>query len=168
MSKEREAILALMRALNRINCVYFESGKHFEIGDIELWIMYALSEGVPLSQKQIHDEWRIPRTTINAVVKKWEEKGWVTLTPIPGKRREMTVSFTKTGKRRSDALLRKLFRMEENAMAAALSRYSARFIEGVRFFEQKLREEYEKGFLSGSDPDKTNVNRGPSSGTKRG
>ena len=32
----------------------------------------------------------------------------------------------------------------------------------------QLREEYEKEFLSGSDPDKTNVNRGPFSGTKRG
>ena len=146
MSKEREAILALMRSLNRINDVYWELVKNFKIGETELWIMYALSEGIPLSQKQISDEWKIPTTTINAVIKKWEEEGFVTLNPIPGKRREMLISLTKSGKRRSDAFLRKLFQVEENAMATALDRYSDKLIEGIQFFERRLKEESEKMF----------------------
>lgn len=159
MNKEREAVLALMRSLNGINCVYAESVRNFKAGETELWIMYALSEGVPLSQKQISDEWKIPRTTINAVIKRWEDEGIVVLAPIPGRRREMTITLTKSGKRRSDILLHKLFRMEENAMAAALDRYSGKFIEGVRFFEQKLREECEKEFVPGSGSVMTRANQ---------
>ena len=65
-------------------------------------ILYALADGVPYSQKQICDEWGIPRTTVNTIIKDWEKKGLVSLSPIPGKRREMNILLTAAGQNRSE------------------------------------------------------------------
>lgn len=143
---ERKLIWMLMRAMNHITSCYIESVKKYDMKESELYLMYALADGIPFSQKQIIEEWNIPRTTLNAIVKKWQKSGFVQLTPIPGKRREMTITQTESGKLRTEAYLCKLFRMEENAMKTTLTRYSTEFIEAVQFFEKNLTDNFEKEF----------------------
>lgn len=146
MKRERKAIMSLMRSLERILSCYGDSVKQYDMKQSELLLMYALAEGVPLSQKQLCEEWAVPKTTLNAVIKKWQCAGYVELVPVPGKRREMTILLTEAGQQRTEACLNQLFRMEENAMQATLSRYSSEFIEAVRFFEQELEKNHEQIF----------------------
>ena len=147
MKNTRTAIFALMRALNQINSHYDESAKQYDIKEPELWLMYGLSEGEPFSQKQFCEEWMVSRTTLNTIVKDWEKKGYLSLTPIPGKRREMTISLTPAGKEWTQTYLQKLFRMETEAMEATIAQYSESFIEVVQFFEQQLKENLKKEFF---------------------
>lgn len=64
----------------------------------EFWLIYALDDGEPHSQKQICDEWGFPRTTLNSITKKFEAEGYLTLMPISGKRREMLICLAESGK----------------------------------------------------------------------
>lgn len=51
----------------------------------------------PHSQKQICQEWGLPKTTLNTTLKQAEAKGYLTLVPIAGKRRERQICLTAAG-----------------------------------------------------------------------
>lgn len=44
-----------------------------------LALLYALNDGRAHSQKQISEDWLIPKTTINTIVKEFTDIGYVTL-----------------------------------------------------------------------------------------
>lgn len=78
----------------------------------ELWILYALNDGKDHSQKQIAEDWDIPRTTINTIVKDLEKKGYVTMKLLKGERREMSIILTSEGKKYADTKLEYLYKKE--------------------------------------------------------
>lgn len=80
-----------------------------------LWILYALNDGGQYSQKQICKNWSIPKSSVNTVIKDLEAKNYVELNPIPGKRREMAISLTKSGKEYANAALKDIYQKEKKA-----------------------------------------------------
>jgi len=139
MKPVRKQIAQLMIALNRINCCYAVCAQTSDLKENELMILYALADGVPYSQKQICDEWGIPRTTINTIIKDWEKKGLVFLSSIPGKRREMNILLTKAGQELANSVLNKVFEMENAAMRETVEEFSPEFIRVLRSYETRLR-----------------------------
>ena len=139
MKPVRKQIAQLMIALNRINCCYAVCAQSADLKENELMILYALADGVPYSQKQICDEWDIPRTTMNTIIKDWEKKGLVSLSPIPGKRREMNILLTKAGQELANNILNKVFEMENSAMRETVEEFSPEFIRVLRCYEARLR-----------------------------
>ena len=73
MKLVRKQIAQLMTALNRINCCYAVCAQSAALKENELMILYALADGVPYSQKQICDEWDIPRTTMYFVHERYRQ-----------------------------------------------------------------------------------------------
>ena len=146
MKPVRKQIAQLMTALNRINCCYAVCAQSAALKDNELMILYALADGVPYSQKQICDEWDIPRTTINTIIKDWEKKGLVSLSPIPGKRREMNILLTAAGQKLADSVLDKVFEMENAAMRETVEEFSPEFIRAIRSYEARLRAHCQRIF----------------------
>ena len=128
-----------MTALNRINCCYAVCAQTSDLKENELMILYALADGVPYSQKQISDEWGIPRTTVNTIIKDWEKKGLVFLSSIPGKRREMNILLTEAGQKLADSVLDKIIEMENAAMQETVEEFSPEFIRALRSYEVRLR-----------------------------
>lgn len=98
MDDIRKTAKRLILALCNIDKTYYLSEKKKRLSDAELCIMYALDDGEPHSQKEIAEEWLIPKTTINTITKRWEGDGLIVQTPIPGKRREMQITLTEAGK----------------------------------------------------------------------
>ena len=93
---------------------YNEYGKNFRLSSSNLlWILYALNDGRRHSQKQICDDWAIPRSTANTIIKDLENKGYVSLSQIKGERRELLVSLTPSGKSYADNILSDLYRRED-------------------------------------------------------
>lgn len=78
----------------------------------ELWILYALNDNRGHSQKQISEDWDIPRTTTNTIVKDLEKKGYVTMEPLKGERREMSIILTSEGKKYANEKLEYLYKKE--------------------------------------------------------
>ncbi|MCM1367778.1 MAG: MarR family winged helix-turn-helix transcriptional regulator [Roseburia sp.] len=111
---EKEFFYRLGKLVYQIDGVYDEYGRNSKIGSPNLlWILYALGDNRKHSQRQICDDWAIPRSTANTIVKDLQSKGYVRLTPIKGERRELLISLTDTGKVYADNILSDLYRREK-------------------------------------------------------
>ncbi len=103
----------LGKLIYTIDGVYEAYGRQCRMGSPNLlWILYALNDGERHSQKQICDDWAIPRSTANTIIKDLESKNYIALSQIKGERRELLVSLTPRGKEYADGILSDLYRRE--------------------------------------------------------
>lgn len=109
----REFFYNFGKIIYRIDGYYSEFAKKENVKANLLWIMYALSDNKPHTQKEICNEWDLPLTTINTIIKDLEKQKLVKLLKIGGKKREMNITLTKAGQNFSDRLLVKLFDLEK-------------------------------------------------------
>ena len=142
MDDIREAVRKLVIAISKIERTYAARSSKFGSQASELWLMYTLDDGEPHCQKQICAEWGIRKTTLNSVTKKCEAAGYLTLIPIPGKRRVMRICLTEKGKTHARHLLEQFYKAEDRAMEKTLKVYSSEFIDAVKYYEQCLYQEF--------------------------
>ena len=115
---ERVFFYRLGRLIYAIDGAYEAYGKNCKLGSPNLlWILYALNDGKRHSQKQICDDWDIPRSTANTIIKDLESKNYIALIKIKGERRELLVSLTESGKKYADAILSDHYRREREIYA---------------------------------------------------
>lgn len=151
MNDIRETIRQLMVAISKLEKTYAARSAKFGSQESELWLMYALDDGKAYSQKQICDEWGFPRTTLNAIIKKCEKAGYLTLISIPGKRREMQICLTESGKAYAKQLLGFFHQAESKAMEETLKLYPIEFIDAVKYYNQCLESEFKKELEQSKD-----------------
>jgi len=144
MKDLRTTAKRLILALYNIDEVYYVNEKKKRLSDAELCIMYALDHDQPHSQKEICDDWLVPKTTVNTIAKKWEAQGYLTLTPIPGKRREMHIMLTDAGREYAKSFMSFLYKAEDKALKKTLDKYSDEFIEVIEYFAESLKEAFEE------------------------
>jgi len=149
MNDIRKKAKRLVLALYNIDDVYYASERKKRLSDAELCIMYALDDGKPHSQKEICEEWLVPKTTINTITKKWEAQGLLTLTPIAGKRREMQITLTEAGKTFAKDFMAFIYRAEDKALSRTLEKYPDTFIEALEYFGTSLKEAFEEDTNNG-------------------
>ena len=145
MDNIRETIRQFMMAISKVEKTYEARSSKYGSQSSEFWLLYTLNDGQPYSQKQLCDEWGFPKTTINSVIKKCETAGYLTLLPIPGKRREMEIRLTESGKAYAKQLLDYFYQAENRAMKKTLKQYSSEFIDAVIYYNKCLNEEFNKG-----------------------
>ncbi len=134
----------LIFALYNIDEVYLLNEKKKKLSDAELCVMYALDDGKPHSQREISQEWLVPKTSVNTIVKRWEKGGYLTMTPIPGKRREMEITLTEQGKAYAKEFMGFLYQAEDIALAKTLEKYGTGFIDAIEFFGDSLKDAFEE------------------------
>ena len=144
MDESREAVRRLAIAISNFEKIYVANTPKIGRQSSELWLMYALNDGEPHSQKQICEEWGFPRTTLNTVTKKCEISGYLTLTAIPGKRREMQICLTEKGKAYASQILNVIYSAEDRAMKKSLEKYSADFVDIRGYFVKNLESSFEQ------------------------
>lgn len=115
MTNEREAIRRIMISINKIDELYERVQRKAGAKGNTVWVLYALDDGKPHSQKQIYEEWLIPKTTLSTIVKGLESDGYVRLEIIPGQRREMNIYLTEAGKKYARQVLDSFYQAEEEA-----------------------------------------------------
>ena len=113
MEENRQIMRALATAMNRIDQMYCDDVTRIGVKASELWLLYALDDGAPHSQKQICQEWGLPKTTLNTTLKQAEAKGYLTLVPIAGKRRERQICLTAAGQAYARQVLRPIYGAED-------------------------------------------------------
>lgn len=74
MTNEREAIRRIMISINKIDELYERVQRKAGVKGNTVWVLYALDDGKPHSQKQIYEEWIIPKITLNTIVKSAAKK----------------------------------------------------------------------------------------------
>ncbi len=110
----RKFFYELGKLIYQIDVEYETYGKSESINAPNLlWILYALNDGQPHTQRQICDDWQIPRSTANTIVKDLQKEGLVELSHLNGTRREMTIKLTEKGLSYADSVLQKLYLREQ-------------------------------------------------------
>src|SRR5699024_9640509 len=82
----------LILAATRMDGAYYYFARHSGVPENLLALFYALADGKPHSQKEICEDWLIPKTTINTVVKEQVAAGHLTLRT--GEGREKIICLT--------------------------------------------------------------------------
>lgn len=108
----REFFYDFGRALYHVDSFYDEFAKQSNVSSALLWVLYALNDGNPHTQIEISNDWELPKTTVNTVIKEIQKDGCVELVPIKGKRREMSIVLTESGKKFADNVLSDLYKKE--------------------------------------------------------
>ena len=108
----RKFFYDLGRALYHVDAFYDEFAKQGNVSSALLWVLYALNDGNPHTQIEISNDWELPKTTVNTVIKEIQKDGYVELVPIKGKRREMSIVLTESGKKYADDVLSDLYKKE--------------------------------------------------------
>ena len=106
------------RALYHVDSFYDEFAKQSNISSALLWVLYALNDGKSHTQIEISNDWKLPKTTVNTVIKEIQKDGYVELVPIKGKRREMSIVLTESGKKFANNVLSDLYKKEAETYKA--------------------------------------------------
>ncbi len=138
MTQSHDDIRRLMIAINKIDGLYYFASRNLGVKFNTFALMYALADGEQHSQKQICEDWLIPRTTINTVVKECVEAGYVTLTALGN--REKAVCLTEQGRAYADQVLKVVAEAEQEAMAKTTAEYSAEFVTAFVQFAEYFAE----------------------------
>lgn len=143
MNQNRKEIRRIMIAVNVIDGIYAIIAKKSGIKENTLALLYALDDGKPHSQKEICEQWLIPKTTLNTIVKECVEKGYIFLNANEHKK-EKEICLTETGKEYAGRILNQIYALEQQAMERTLENNSPEFVKGLEQFADNLKEEARK------------------------
>lgn len=140
MAQDREQVRRLMAAINRIDGIWYLLAKKSGVKVNTLSLLFALDDGLPHTQKQICEEWIIPRTTINTVVQECAQMGYLELRQR-ARSKEKELILTPKGMQYAKKVLAMYYQAENEAMRRTLEQYSPEFIDAVKQYADFLKEE---------------------------
>lgn len=143
MEQIRDAVRRIMISVNVVDGIYAIEAKKAGIKYNTLSLLYALDDGNPHSQKEICEQWLIPKTTINTVVKECVDAGYIELENSGKSNKEKIVRLTKRGREYARKILDQVYEMENRAMAKTLEAFSPEYIKAIEQFTAYLKEEAE-------------------------
>lgn len=143
MEKTLAEIRRLMLATTKIDGAYYLFSRKLGIKENVLVLLYALDDGKPHSQKQICEDWLVPKTTINTNVKELVRAGYVMLYPGAGTR-EKIIGLTDAGKAYTEQIMRRVYEAEQAAMKRTLQQFSPQFVDAIDFFADCLHDEFQQ------------------------
>ena len=138
MNQYRNEIRRIMISVNVIDGACEMIAKKIGIKENTLSLLYALDDGKPHSQKKISEEWLIPRTTINTIVKECIEAEYILLNSEKNTK-EKTICLTEKGRGYVKQILGQVYELEEQAMQSVVKTNSSDFIEALAHFAENLK-----------------------------
>ena len=103
--------------LSKINALYHEWAKKHGMSYNMMMTLYALDENDDWAQKQIAEEWLIPKQTVNTVVKDLERRGYLCC-ETRAHSKEKTVKLTPAGKAFAKECMQGLYEAETRCLLA--------------------------------------------------
>lgn len=93
--------------------LYLNWAKQQGLSANEFYVLYYLSMAEQCTQKDISEEWQIPKQTVSVVCKNLVEKGWLKYSQATADKREKTLMLTKLGKSIALPMAEKLTAIEQ-------------------------------------------------------
>lgn len=140
MGEEKDLMRRLISDTSKMDWLYYLWGKSTGISENMLTIMYALNDDKKYTQKQICEQFSIPKTTINTIVKELIEKGLIVFENGENLK-EKNISLTKKGKIYAEEITGELKDIEKVAMEKTLEKYSINFIEAFEYLLESMENE---------------------------
>ena len=122
------------------NALYSEWAKQHGITYNMLMILCTVYEKGVCTQKQIAEEWLIPKQTVHTIVKELERRGYVRFRPGRDQK-EKKISFTESGQAYAEEILEKMFQMEDRVMERMGPEMRQALIDSSQAFTEALADE---------------------------
>ena len=135
--------------IHRYNTLWRETSVLYEdwakkrgISYFELLTILSVTEAqTPCTQKDICDQWILPKQTVNSVLANFVKRGWVRLSPSPKDRRNKEILLTGEGKIAAAKIAGDL-QEKENAVWLKLGKKRAdEMLENTAIYNQFFKEE---------------------------
>lgn len=140
----REKMDILDACICRLTGLYGEWAKQHGVSYNRMTVLHALHRGGGCTQKQITEEWLIPKQTVNSIIKDLERNGYVCCEQTAGKK-EKRIFCTEAGMTYAENCLKGIYALEERAMERigreqqkALIRSNLAYVQA---FEEELNRE---------------------------
>ena len=140
MEQEKNLMRRLMSDISKMDGLYYLWGKSTGISENMLILMYALNDDKVHTQKQICEQFAIPKTTINTIVKELIEKGLITFENGENLK-DKNLLLTEEGKKYAEEITGELDVIEKIAMKKTLEKYSINFIEAFEYLLESMEKE---------------------------
>lgn len=144
MNKSKSVAQKFTTVISKIDGIYSQYAKKYGMSESELCLLYALNSERELSQRQICDEWVIPKTTLNTITKRYEKEGYIEFHALPNNRKEMLIFLTETGKEYAKQSLAFIYSAETLAMSRVLEKFDDEFVRACECFADELRKAFEE------------------------
>lgn len=137
--EQKEFFIEFGKALYHIDAIYADFSKKSNVSPTLLWILYALNDGKVHTQKDLCYDWSLPKSTVNTLISELKNNDYITLNPIKGKRREMTILLTSKGKSYADSVLENIYQKEKKVFDTFKNQASI-LLEKLTFLENLLKQ----------------------------
>lgn len=115
--------------------------KKMGIKENTLLLLDILSDKKQHSQKQICDDWHIPRTTLNTIIKECVKSGYIVLL-TQSSSKEKLISLTESGQFFTDKVTHTMKEAVQRSMEKVQKEYSTDFIMIFEKYVEYLENEY--------------------------
>ncbi len=130
---------SLGEAVYRIDGAYSVFSKNAGIKPNMLWLLSALNDGQKHTQCQICWDWNFPKTTVNTLIKELERLNYVSLSPVPGSKRELYAELTDEGKAYAERVLAPVYAAEEQLYNSYFADRTTDFVEELNQFSAAMK-----------------------------
>lgn len=128
------------KSLYHIDAAYNKIAKRENVSPTLLWIMYAINDDGYHTQREICEDWDLPKSTVNTIIISLKDEGYLDLIPIKGKKREMQISLTESGKEYANKITKDVYNLEAK-IYSKLSFEKNNFLDNLKEIEVLLKEE---------------------------
>lgn len=121
--------------------MYEEWSKEHGLSYNNVMFLYTLYDNEDnCTQKMICQKCQLPKQTVNTILKDFERRGFVILTPSPSDKRNKIIRFTKTGKQYAEKVIPQLRDLELFVMTAMGAEQIERMNSDFEVFIKLFRE----------------------------
>lgn len=109
-------------------------------------VLYSLSnaENGQCTQKQICEEWYVPKQTVFNICKEYREKGWIDFFESQSDKRERIMRLTESGKQQAEPIYQATITLFEQIFHVFGKQKAAQLFTLIDEFNQIWRTEIEK------------------------
>lgn len=116
--------------------------KKYGLSYYELLVLLSLREGKePCTQKQICEQWTLPKQTVHSILRNFLEREWVTFHVLENDKRNKGVSFTRSGSAFAGEVIDKLQSLECRVWERLGNEKSNALLESTILYVSYFREE---------------------------
>lgn len=143
MEDYRKEVYRLMRSISRCTGIYYEIAKEMGVKENTLLLLDILSDQKQHSQRQICADWRIPKTTLNTIIKECVDSGYITLLS-QSRSKEKLISLTGSGHIFADQVTGRMKEAVRCSMEKVEKEDTTDFITVLEKYVAYLELEYKK------------------------
>ena len=132
--------------------LYENWAKKYGLTNISLFVLETIYDlNGRCTAKDICERLLFPKQTVNSILKRFTESGWIVLQIAQQDKRNKVISLTPAGMRYADDILEKLYRLEEKAMQKLSTQEREEMKKQNAKFLHMLQQAMEEQMLENQD-----------------